>query len=128
VTIYAWRKRFGQLMAVDVKRLLQLEAENARLKKMLVERVMDIEILNEVAAKNGTLQRGSTSFESRAADAEEVQTATECNNQPFGMVGGKQFYPLLLIGSCYDYQPIALFQRSMRAILSAGAPVALLER
>jgi hypothetical protein len=82
VTIYAWRKRFGQLMAVDVKRLLQLEAENARLKKMLVERVMDIEILNEVAAKNGTLQRGSTSFESRAADAEEVQTATECNNQP----------------------------------------------
>ena len=29
VTIYAWRKRFGQLEAVDVKRLRQLEAENA---------------------------------------------------------------------------------------------------
>ncbi len=51
VTIYAWRKRFGQLEAVDVKRLRQLEAENARLKKMLAERVMDIEILKEVAAK-----------------------------------------------------------------------------
>ena len=38
VTIYAWRKRFGQLEAVDVKRLRQLEAENARLKKMLAER------------------------------------------------------------------------------------------
>jgi putative transposase len=52
VTIYAWRKRFGQLEAVDVKRLRQLEAENARLKKVLAERVMDIEILKEVAAKN----------------------------------------------------------------------------
>jgi putative transposase len=51
VTIYAWRKRFGQLEAVDVKRLRQLEAENARLKKMLAERVMDIEILKEVAKK-----------------------------------------------------------------------------
>lgn len=51
VTIYAWRKRFGQLEAVDVKRLRQLEAENVRLKKLLAERVMDIEILKEVAAK-----------------------------------------------------------------------------
>jgi putative transposase len=51
VTIYAWRKRFGELEAVDVKRLRQLEAENARLKKVLAERVMDIEILKEVAAK-----------------------------------------------------------------------------
>ena len=51
VTIYAWRKRFGQLEAVDVKRLRQLEAENNRLKKVLAERVMDIEILKEVAAK-----------------------------------------------------------------------------
>jgi len=51
VTIYAWRKRFGQLEAVDVKRLRQLEQENHRLKKVLAERVMDIEILKEVAAK-----------------------------------------------------------------------------
>jgi transposase-like protein len=51
VTIYAWRKRFGQLEAVDVKRLRHLEQENARLKKLLAERVMDIEILKEVAAK-----------------------------------------------------------------------------
>jgi putative transposase len=51
VTIYAWRKRYGQLEPVDVRRLRQLEAENARLKKVLAERVMDIEILKEVAAK-----------------------------------------------------------------------------
>ena len=37
VTICAWRKRFGQLEAVKVKRLRQLEAENAWLKKVLAE-------------------------------------------------------------------------------------------
>jgi transposase-like protein len=51
VTIYAWRKRFGQLEAVDVKRLRHLEQENAKLKKLVAERDLDIEILKEVAAK-----------------------------------------------------------------------------
>ena len=53
VTIYAWRKRYGQLVAVDVKRLSQLEHENGRLKKVLAERVLDIEIRKEVVEKNG---------------------------------------------------------------------------
>lgn len=52
VTIYAWRKRFGKLESVDVKRLRQLEQENNRLKKLLAERDLDIEILKEVNAKN----------------------------------------------------------------------------
>jgi hypothetical protein len=38
VTIYAWRKRFGKLESVDVKRLRQIESENARPKKLLAER------------------------------------------------------------------------------------------
>lgn len=50
-TIYLWRKRFGKLEPVDVKRLRQLEQENARLKKLVAERDLDIEILKEVAAK-----------------------------------------------------------------------------
>ncbi|BCS31385.1 hypothetical protein TBR22_A05850 [Luteitalea sp. TBR-22] len=51
-TVYAWRKRFGALEAVDVKRLRGLEAENAHLKKLLVERLLDIEILKEVSRNN----------------------------------------------------------------------------
>jgi len=51
VTIYAWRKRFGQLEAVDVKRLRQIETENARLKKLLAERDVEIEVMKEIAAK-----------------------------------------------------------------------------
>lgn len=51
VTIYAWRKRFGKLEAVDVKRLRQIATENARLKKLLAERDLEIEVMKEIAAK-----------------------------------------------------------------------------
>jgi transposase-like protein len=51
VTLYAWRKRFGKLESVDVKRLRQLEQENGRLKKLVAERDLDIEILKEVNSK-----------------------------------------------------------------------------
>lgn len=50
-TIYLWRKRFGKLEAVDVKRLRQIESENSRLKKLLAERDLEIEVMKEIAAK-----------------------------------------------------------------------------
>ncbi len=50
-TIYAWRKHFGQMEAADVKRLKALELENSRLKKLLAERDLDLEILKEINAK-----------------------------------------------------------------------------
>ena len=51
VTIYAWRKRFGDVATNDVERLKALEAENARLKKLVVERDLEIEVMREIAAK-----------------------------------------------------------------------------
>jgi len=51
-TIYTWRKRFGELRSEDARRLRQLEAENARLKKLVAERDLEIEVMKEVAAKN----------------------------------------------------------------------------
>src|SRR5258708_3955585 len=50
-TIYAWRKRFGKLEPADVKRLRQLEQENARLKKLVAERDLEIEVMRECAKK-----------------------------------------------------------------------------
>ncbi len=50
-TIYTWRKRFGTFQADDVRRLKQLEAENARLKKLVAERDLEIEVMKEIAAK-----------------------------------------------------------------------------
>ena len=51
-TIYTWRKRFGGFEPSDVRRLRQLESENARLKKLVAERDLEIEVMKEVAAKN----------------------------------------------------------------------------
>ena len=50
-TLYTWRKKFGQLDPTDVKRLKQLAQENARLKKLVAERDLEIEIMKEIAAK-----------------------------------------------------------------------------
>ena len=51
-TIYTWRKRFGELRSEDVRLLRQLEAENARLKKLVAERDLEIEVMKDVAGKN----------------------------------------------------------------------------
>lgn len=50
-TIYTWRKRYGVMDAEEVKRLRQMEQENARLKKLLAERDLEIEVMKEIAAK-----------------------------------------------------------------------------
>ena len=50
-SIYTWRKRFGAMDANEVKRLRLLEQENARLKKMVAERDLEIEVMKEIAAK-----------------------------------------------------------------------------
>lgn len=51
-TIYTWRKRLGALRSEDVRRLRQLEIENGRLKKLVAERDLEIEVMKEVVAKN----------------------------------------------------------------------------
>jgi len=51
-TCYVWKRKFGALQTSDVKRLRELERENARLKRLLAERDLDIDILREVASKN----------------------------------------------------------------------------
>ena len=50
--IYIWRQRFGGLEENDVRRLKRLEVENERLKKLVAERDLEIEVMKEVASKN----------------------------------------------------------------------------
>lgn len=50
-SIYIWRKRFGTMNQQEVKMLKSLEAENVRLKKILAERDLEIEVMKEIAAK-----------------------------------------------------------------------------
>ncbi len=50
-TLYVWRKRFGGMDVAETKRLKQLEQENQRLKKLLAERDLEIEVMKEINSK-----------------------------------------------------------------------------
>ena len=49
---YTWRKRYGGLEVSEARRLKALEEENARLKKLLAESMMDVSTLREMLGKN----------------------------------------------------------------------------
>jgi len=51
-TFYNWRSKFGGMDASEAKRLKQLEDENARLKRLVANQALDIEMLKEVLEKN----------------------------------------------------------------------------
>lgn len=50
-TFYKWRTRFGAMQVEEVKQLRQMQQENARLKRLLAERDLEIDVMKEVIAK-----------------------------------------------------------------------------
>lgn len=48
---YLWRSKFGGMSVTDAKRLKELESENARLKKLLAESLLESEIVKEALRK-----------------------------------------------------------------------------
>jgi putative transposase len=50
-TLYQWKKKYDGLDASQLKRLKELEAENARLKQMYADLALDNKILKEVIEK-----------------------------------------------------------------------------
>ena len=51
-TYHRWRSRYGGMNLSETKRLKKLEKENARLKKIVADQALDIQILKEVSRKN----------------------------------------------------------------------------
>ena len=51
-TLYNWKAKYGDMDVSDAKRLKQLEDENAKLKKLLAEQMLDVAALRELLAKN----------------------------------------------------------------------------
>ncbi len=51
-TFHRWKKQYGGMSPQEAKRLKELEKENARLKKMVAEQALDIDILKEVSRGN----------------------------------------------------------------------------
>jgi putative transposase len=50
-TFYRWRRKYGGLDTSDVQRLRELTSENARLKRLLAERDLEVDALKELLAK-----------------------------------------------------------------------------
>jgi putative transposase len=50
-TFYKWKAKFGGMDVSDAKRLKALEDENAKLKKLLAESMLDIAILKDVNSR-----------------------------------------------------------------------------
>ena len=75
-TIYTWRKRFGTFQADDVRRLKQLEHENARLKKLVAERDLEIEVMKEINAKNG--ERAGSPWPGGVRDGQGLSQRRAC--------------------------------------------------
>jgi putative transposase len=51
-TFYRWRNKFGGMQTKEVQRLKDLEKENSRLKRLLAERDLEIDIVKEYLSKN----------------------------------------------------------------------------
>ena len=50
-TFFRWRSKYGDMTVSDARKLKELEAENAKLKKIVAEQMLAIEGLKEIAAK-----------------------------------------------------------------------------
>lgn len=50
-TFYKWRQKYGGMEVAEARRLRELEKENARLKRLLAERMIEIDAMKEVVAK-----------------------------------------------------------------------------
>jgi putative transposase len=51
-TFYKWRAKYGGMDVSDAKRLKALQEENAKLKKLLAESMLDVATLRELLGKN----------------------------------------------------------------------------
>ncbi len=47
-TFYRWKRKYGDMGTSEVKRLRELESENARLKRLLAESVLEIDAIRDV--------------------------------------------------------------------------------
>src|ERR671911_3160241 len=73
VTYYRWRREFGGLKSDQVKRLKELEAENARLRRAVSDLTLDKQILAEAARGN---------FQAPRAGAPASSTSAVCCPSP----------------------------------------------
>jgi len=50
-TVHRWKGRYGGMTVSDLKRMKALEEENARLKRIVAEQAVDIDLLKDICSK-----------------------------------------------------------------------------
>jgi putative transposase len=78
-TIYGWRKRYGTLEPTDVRRLRQLEQENARLKKLVADCDLELDVMREISRKNGKRAGSATTGGIRRLTRAAVDASAEAS-------------------------------------------------
>ena len=51
-TFYTWRKKYGGMEASDAKRLRQIEAENAKLKRIVADQMLGMSAMKELLGRH----------------------------------------------------------------------------
>ncbi len=51
-TYYRWKSRYGGMEVQQLRRLKELEGENARLKRIVADQMLDIDALKDINSKN----------------------------------------------------------------------------
>jgi transposase-like protein len=77
-TYYAWKAKFGGLEVSDAKRLRALEEENARLKRLLADTMLDNAGLKDLLSKNGDACREAGSGRASPDGAGDERAAGVC--------------------------------------------------
>ena len=93
MTYYAWKAKFGGLEVSDAKRLRVLEEENARLKRLLADTMLDNAGLKDLLSK----KIGSASCEAGGGRASPDDVGDERAAGVHGRRGGSQEYALSLV-------------------------------
>jgi len=77
-TIHRWKSKYSGMTLSELRRLKALEEENARLKRIVAQQVLDIELLKEINSKNGKPSRPKVSSEVSDKDGQGFRAAGVC--------------------------------------------------
>jgi putative transposase len=81
-TYHRWRNQFGGMKADDAKRLRELERENARLKRIVADKELEVDALREVAKETGEPVEATPSRGHAPGTARHLAAAGVCDRRP----------------------------------------------
>jgi hypothetical protein len=78
-TIYNWKSKYGGLEMSDARRLKELESENAKLKRLLADAMLDKAALKDLLAKSSDARRAADCCSSPGLPRDERTAGVPCH-------------------------------------------------